>query len=133
MQVKDYVFYTMLCSIVLYYLFFIIKFVTVRQALKEEFPECMTIPYLYQIQIVCSTWFTVLAMKKLTLVAAEGALNKRLDPARFPIGSHQRTDKIHKVSDHMIKILFYLISFVWIFLVMKDSNFLHVSSGGKMD
>lgn len=33
----------------------------------------------------------------------------------------------------MIKILFYLISFVWIYQVMKDSNFLHTSSGGKVD
>jgi len=93
----------------------------------------MSTPILYQLQVVFTTWASVYALKKLALVLAEDALNKKLSYERFPKGSHERLDKIHKVSDHMIKIVFYLISFVWIILVMKDSNFLHKSCGGNMD
>lgn len=35
MQLKDYVFYTMLVVLGIYYMFFIIKFVSVRNQLKE--------------------------------------------------------------------------------------------------
>lgn len=84
-------------------------------------------------QILCGTWATIYILKKLTLILAEGALNKQLSEERFPKGSYVRQDKIHKVSDHMIKIVFYLGSCVWVFNVMKDSNFLHYSCGGKVE
>jgi hypothetical protein len=74
MQLKDYVFHTMLAGIGMYYTFFIVKFVTVRNSLKEEYPCMSNLSYTYQAQVIIGTWLSILILKKLTLIAAQGAL-----------------------------------------------------------
>lgn len=60
-------------------------------------------------------------------------LDKHLSKDRFPIQSAARHDKLEKLEEHIIKIIFHVIINAVHYYVIKDAKFLHWSFGGKYD
>lgn len=87
MQAKDYIFYTMMSALGSYYLYFIGKFLIIRNQLKEQYPECMSESYTYQASIFVITWILVSVTKKVVLFISSDLLDRALDEKRFPVGS----------------------------------------------
>lgn len=78
------------------------------------------------------TIFCVSLAKKVVRHSAFAILMKRLDPERFPT-EEIRLEKINKVSDHMLKMFFYIVSTVSVYLIIKDTDFCHWTLGGKAE
>jgi hypothetical protein len=60
-------------------------------------------------------------------------LEKNLCKERFPLETEARYDKIEKLEEHLMKIIFHVIINAVHYWVIKDAPFLHWSFGGKYD
>ena len=132
-RLKDKITYFILFLAGLFFISLTHKWMTVRNSLWRNYPQCMQYDMQRQLGFFFGTAAAVMFIKKLIATYIKPIFESNLCKVRYPVNSASRYEKVEKLEEHLMKIVFHVIINSIHYWVIKDAKFLHWSFGGKYE